>query len=215
MSGDRFAHLDGAYVLGALDPHERAEFEAHLVSCAACRARVEEIRPTVALLAVARADGYVDEVEPVPDTLLPGLLRQAGRERARRRWFTASIAAVAAACLVSLVVVLWPPTKGAGPVTRELQAVRVSPVHATASLVSRSWGTEIDLHCRYDTGVAPNLPYKLRVIDTSSEGYDAGSWTLVPGRVTDFTGGAAVPRDRIKYVQITLEDGTPILQLTV
>lgn len=210
MNGDPFLHFDGAYVLSALDAADRAAFEAHLGTCIACRARVAEIRPTVALLAGARR---LEEAGPAPDTLLPGLLREAARERGRRRMVTASVAAIAAACLVALLVVLWPSTGAAGPTPRELQAVQASPVHATVALVSRQWGTEIEVHCRYDPGVAVNMPYRLRVIDTSNEVYDAGSWTLAPGRTTNFTGGAAVPRDRIKYVQITLEDGRPILQL--
>ena len=39
----RFAHLDGAYVLGSLSPAERLEFEAHLPGCAECSRGVREL----------------------------------------------------------------------------------------------------------------------------------------------------------------------------
>jgi RNA polymerase sigma-70 factor (ECF subfamily) len=35
---DRFAEWDGAYILGALSPAERHEFEDHLVDCDSCAA---------------------------------------------------------------------------------------------------------------------------------------------------------------------------------
>ena len=38
MSTCEYAHLDGSYVLGALSPAERQEFEQHLADCAACSA---------------------------------------------------------------------------------------------------------------------------------------------------------------------------------
>lgn len=52
------------YVLGALDTAEAAAFEAHLASCASCRAEVDELRPVAALLDV-----------DVPDVGLPEDLR--------------------------------------------------------------------------------------------------------------------------------------------
>lgn len=42
-----------AYALGALDPAARPEFEAHLRSCAVCRAEVESLQPAVEALALA------------------------------------------------------------------------------------------------------------------------------------------------------------------
>jgi hypothetical protein len=216
---DPFVHFDGAYVLGALDADDRAAFEAHLATCDACRARVEEVRPTAALLAGMTGADLLAEPVPMPDTLLPGLLRKAGVERTRRRWLTASLAAVAAACLIALVVVVWPSTKAAGPARQQLQAVQASPVRATAALVDRKWGTEIDLRCTYsldsDGGAVPAVPYRLIVVDTSNKSYDAGSWTLVRGGTTTFTGGIAVPRDKIAKVQVTWPNGKPILQLTL
>ena len=83
-SGEPFATMDGAYVLGALDPAERAEFEAHLRTCAACRAEVAEIAPLPGLLGLVRdePESVPDPLLPdplLPDTLLPGLLRRAAR----------------------------------------------------------------------------------------------------------------------------------------
>jgi anti-sigma-K factor RskA len=43
--------LAGAYVLGALDPGERTEFEAHVALCAICAAEVRSLSPVVHALA--------------------------------------------------------------------------------------------------------------------------------------------------------------------
>jgi anti-sigma factor RsiW len=40
----------GAYVLGALEWKERAELEAHLESCATCRAELDRLAPLPELL---------------------------------------------------------------------------------------------------------------------------------------------------------------------
>jgi hypothetical protein len=229
MSVDPFVHADGAYVLGALDAAERAEFEAHLTTCDACRARVDEVRPTVALLAGLAEDAFTDAAitdaaftddaftEPMPDTLLPGLLRRAKRERSRRRLLTASVGSLAAACLVALAILVWPTSSSSpsAPTARALTPVRPSPVSATAALVSKKWGTEIDLTCRYAEEVEAGRPYELRVVDKANIIHPAGSWILVPGHALTWKGGTDVPRDDISKVLITLPDGTAILQLKV
>jgi hypothetical protein len=204
---------DAGYVLGALDDAERRAFEDHLAGCPDCRARVREARAAVDLLGAVTAADLAD-AGPVPDTLLPALLRAARRSRTRRHWLTGTLGAIAAACVIALAVVLWPGSGSGAPPTRSFAAVRPTPITATAKLVARSWGTEIDLRCRYAGQVASYQPYELVVTDTAGTRYHAGSWTLTPGQVTAFTGGAAVPREQIKTVQITTADGTPILQLT-
>jgi hypothetical protein len=215
---DPFRHDDAAYVLGALAPDERAAFEAHLDTCAECRGRVAEARATAGLLAgFTLSDVEVDAADPgpVPDTLLPGLLRRAGRERARRRWVTGSLAAVAAACAVALVVLVWPAGSTSPAPALAFQQVQPSPVSATATVVAKSWGTEIELHCHYVDEIEQGLPYRLIVIDTSHARHDAGSWTLVPDEEVSFTAGTAVPKSDIARIQITLPDGSPILQLNL
>jgi hypothetical protein len=214
MTQDRFLHSDAAYVLGILDDDERREFEAHLETCLECTARVAEVRPTAALLAGVPLSAVIDSV-PMPDTLLPSLLREARRDRNRRRLLTGSLAALAAACVATLVVVLWPSGSSGptGPAPQAFAAVRPGPVTASAQLVAKKWGTEIDLNCRYVSTGNAYVPYHLVVIDKAHHASSAGSWTLVPGRDIHFTGGTSVQRQNIARVQITLADGTPILQL--
>ena len=48
---DRFATWDAAYVLGALSPAERREYEEHLAGCPACQAAVSELAGLPGLLA--------------------------------------------------------------------------------------------------------------------------------------------------------------------
>ena len=49
-NGHEIHALSGAYAVDALDPAEKAEFEAHLAACAACRVEVASLRESTALL---------------------------------------------------------------------------------------------------------------------------------------------------------------------
>jgi anti-sigma factor RsiW len=216
---DPFAYSDAAYVLGALDDADRRAYEVHLETCADCRRSVEELRSTAAMLAVLPRSGDADEPvpEPVPDTLLPGLLRRAEKERRRRRTLTGVIGAVAAACLVALAVVLWPGHSSTpqSPAPIAFSALQPNPLTVSARLTPRAWGTQIDLHCTYPAGDDHNFAYDLVVIDKSNHAHMAGDWSLVPGKAgINFTSGTSVPRDQITRMQIRTPTGTPLLQVT-
>ncbi|ONH30851.1 anti-sigma factor family protein [Pseudofrankia asymbiotica] len=221
MSADPYAHLDAAYVLGGLDRAERAGFEAHLATCPQCQANVAEIVGVPPLLAGLDESAFAEPagapVEPVPDILLPGLLRVAGRERTRRRWLTAGLGLVAAASLTAVVVTAVPPNGQATPAPRAMTALVASPVSAAVALRATQWGTEIDLTCWYrpDASVAPGYEYKLVAYDADGDAYDAGSWRLDPGRKVSLTGGTALTPEQISSVNITKPDGTAILTLAV
>jgi len=213
---DPFIHFDAAYALGALSDDDRDEFELHMAGCAECRARVAEIADLPALLAGLPESAYeaAAEVAAPPDTLLPNLLRQVRREQRRRRLIVTGLTAAVAACLVALAVLVWPSAQPARPTPRQMTAVAASPVQATAALVKRGWGTEIDLVCRYDESAhGPAVPYSLVVVDEHGARYPAGSWALQGGKQIRFTGGTAVALADIASVQITFGD-RPILQLS-
>ncbi|MFS0699293.1 anti-sigma factor [Cellulomonas sp. 179-A 4D5 NHS] len=56
MTADPYREWDAAYVLGALAPDERREFEQHLAGCPACREAVGDLAGMPALLGMVPAD---------------------------------------------------------------------------------------------------------------------------------------------------------------
>lgn len=210
---DPHRYDDAAYVLGALDPDERAAFEAHLMTCAECAARVREINTLPGLLAGIDEGDLIDDA--MPETLLPSLLRAASRQRRRQRFFVGSLAAVAAACVTALIVALWPSSTPAAPARREFVPVAQSPVTASATLTATSWGTAIDVRCHYlNSNVYQSSRYALVVYDRSGKAHRLGDWKLPPARNIDYEAGTALTPGQISKVEITLPDGTPLLQLT-
>src|SRR5215469_15068763 len=103
-------HALGVYVLGAIDPVERAQVDEHLATCADCREELAGLAGLPALLrrvpmaeaqrlAVAdQADSATEETSP--DELLPSLLTRTAQARRVRRW--RELAAAAAVVVVAL-----------------------------------------------------------------------------------------------------------------
>lgn len=206
---DPFVHDDAAYVLGALDPDRRAAFERHLETCPDCRARVQQAASVLPALASVPAEAF----DPVPETLLPGLMRRAAASRRRGRYLFSAVAGAAAAFLAALVLVVWPhPTTQ--PAARAMAAVIATPVRASAALQPKPWGTEIELHCSY-VGEAPATAYLLKVDDRAGHSQTLGTWRLVPERETQYVSGTALRPDQISRVEIALPDGQPVLRLNL
>ena len=207
---DPFEHSDVAYVFGALDATEAAQFETHLAICAACAARVADARELTSLF----ADVTVDEVvAKVPETLLPGLLRRAAVARRRQHWLVGGLAAVAAACIASLVVLVWPSssTPASHSTAIVMTALAPSPVSATVELSQTSSGTSIKLHCVYHGRTGEQVAYGLVVRDRSGSPTTLSTWTLSPGEDQVFPATTALPEDQISELDVTYQ-GTAILK---
>lgn len=121
MTHDQISELLGAYALDAVDPEERDLVEAHLLSCARCRAEVADHREVASLLAHSGSDapeGLWDRIagtleEAPPALQLPPIAELAPRREAavrtgattaagRSRWLPnrANLLVAAAAALV-------------------------------------------------------------------------------------------------------------------
>jgi anti-sigma factor RsiW len=229
MSTDEFALYDAAYVLGALSPADRRDFEEHLKGCAACASSVGELAGLPGLMSKVSEEQLNAQVEAPPATLLPSLARAVRHERARRR-LAIGAAAAAAALLIgvggSVLVrpdsparppVATPSSTPSGTVNLAMSAVVPSAITASARLVDVAWGTSIELTCSYDAkGKAPagGYPYALVVIDRQGVAQQVAAWKAPPGRQLKVTGASSLPRNEIAAVEVRTLSGLALLRLS-
>jgi hypothetical protein len=240
-----FAHHDGSYVLGALSPAERQEFERHLSGCADCARSVRELAGLPGLLGRVEADVLVSPPlpEPVPDTLLPALVREVHRSRRRRAWTTAGLAAASVAAIAAVSVAAAGaltgddggpsadpapsvPTSSAPTAASTGQPVSPSimipvgnaPVRATVAFTRVDWGTRLDLVCTYaplggEYAAPQATTYALVVRSRDGSIEQVATWRALPGRTMRLSGATSLTRRQIASVQVRTADGHPVLQL--
>ncbi len=232
-----FARDDAAYVLGALSPGERLDFERHLGGCDACHRAVRELAGLPGLL--GRIDASVLERppadEPLPETLLPSLSREVRRAQRRRTRLAVGVAAAAAAAAVVIAVVLGsqlggdddssqadvpgPSTASAGVQPETMDPVGDVPVRASLSLEQVTWGTRLGLICTYDPDsveydLPPEVDYTLFVRTRDGRAEQVGSWRSVGGKTMQLSAATAASRDDISSVEVRTLDGRVVLKLT-
>ncbi len=228
------ADLDGSYVLGALAPAERLEFEQHLAGCPECARSVRELAGLPGLL--ARVDPSVlddpPDDPPVPETLLPALVLAVRRARRRRILVGGGAAAAALAAAVVLPLTLTrgdgggaptaQPTAGATaspvPVGRAMAPVGDAPVQARLAFTSVAWGTRLDLSCTYGAEpesyrLPPSVTYRLFVRTRDGRSEQVGTWRSLEGRTMRITAATATPRSDIASVEVRTARGRPVLEL--
>jgi predicted anti-sigma-YlaC factor YlaD len=174
----------GVYLLGAIEPAQRALVDRHLPACAQCRAELAGLAELPALLRrVPVEDAWPlppDATAPTPGPSLAALAGQVSGIR-RRRWrLTAAAALIAgfavAGGLQALHAVVarpqsaaaqWAVTaQGANPATGAWAAVRYT---------SLPWGTELEVQV---TGIAAGTRCELLVTGPRGQDLAAGGWTI-------------------------------------
>ena len=229
----------GVYVLGAIDPAERALVEAHLATCRDCRDELAGLAALPALLArvtaeeavalaagdgpprpAGRADGEA------PPELLATVIDLTAARRRRRRWRDASLG-VAAALIVAAGVFGGlrlgaspaPPRGRVGELPGTAQRPvadrhRRRPAGCPRAWQYRSmgWGTQLAVKV---SGIPVGTSCQLWVIGPG------GSRTLAGGWVTDdhegavwYPGSAGMPAGGVRGFQVTV-GGARTLSLSV
>ena len=223
-----YADWDGAYVLGALSPADRLEFERHLAECATCAPAVREMAGLPGLLGRVDESALADHapasnLPPVPDTVLPRLRREI-RSRARRRLVGTGLLAASAAAVVALALPLvdQPSDGPGGPsgtsvAARPMRAVDGGAMQATVALEPVAWGTRLDLVCTYEPstyagGERPGT-YTLVVRTTDGGAERVGTWRPVAGQAMRLSAATALSRRDIASVEVETAQGEPVLRL--
>jgi hypothetical protein len=232
-----FAHDDAAYVLGALSPSERLDFERHLATCDECARSVRSLAGMPGLL--DRVDPSVLESPPadppLPSTLLPALNRVVEMRRRRRTAIISGIsgisglaAAAAAVAALGVPVVLGgddaPPVTGPGTSSSSTHVETLAmapqgdvPIKATLGLERVTWGTRMLLTCTYDSSwVDVELPdevdYLLFVTTADGRTEQVGSWRSVDGTTMRVPAATSVGRGDIATVEVRTTDGRVVLR---
>ena len=234
-------HDDGAYVLGALSPEDRIAFERHLPGCPECAQSVRELAGLPGLLARVPVD-ILDPEQlpmPVPDTLLPALVRRVHRSQRRRTWITGGLVAAAAAIgdrrggdlhdeprrrraagrriHARTDRITHSGTHPAAPVL--MTPVGSEPISGWLSLTQVGWGTRLDLECSYaqesDAYGDPSWSsYTCTCTPLTAGTEQVASWKAVPGKTIRLGRATASDPDDITNVEVRTAAGATVLQLS-
>jgi hypothetical protein len=228
------AHSDAAYVLGALSPAERLEYERHLPTCAACRRSVAQLAGIPGLLGRVPVESVEEPVvaEPVPSTVLPALVARVRREQ-RRKTVLLTLGAAAAVAAVAVGAAALQSARDDDSRVPEAAATSVSPTVAPAlpmsvvvdygmcakgSLTPVHWGTKLSVSCDYaepeDGHGGHGYDYRLVVFTRDGHSETAMSWYAEPGdSYEDMLGATSVELQDITKLEVQSERGNPILKL--
>ena len=203
---DRLHEWAGAYTIGALEPDDRHEFEAHLRACRACQAEVGRLAALPGLLARIEPDALDD----APDATTASAIERRARaeihglitSRRRWRWITA---AAATALIALTAAIIWP---GGGDDAVELAIGGTTAEAASIRAEPKGWGTE--LRAELD-GLPERAGYQLWTVDTDGAWIVAATWGPTPTGGAKVTGASSTAFGEISRIVVTSHDRTDVI----
>jgi predicted anti-sigma-YlaC factor YlaD len=205
-------HALGIYLVGALDPRERADVEAHLAQCPACRDELAGLAGLPGLMSRLSTEEVLAGPPPVDDALLERLLMSAARGRKvarQRRWLTA-VAAVFV-LLAGSVGGVTAYRAATGPHWHTVAAAS-GPVHMTVKLATVSTGTTMTLTL---SGVPSDEHCRLIAVSDTGERETAGSWEATYTGTAVIKGTTSIGYHHISKLVIETYDGTELVSTSV
>ncbi|WP_345625197.1 anti-sigma factor family protein [Rugosimonospora acidiphila] len=215
------------YVLGALAPAERAQYERHLAGCAECRDEVAELAVLPGLLGRLDTPTAVAIDAPTataPPRLLDSVLRKAGDERGRtmrrRRWQLAG-GGLAAACLAVLAafgvsVMVDRPAPPMKPVVAQMQPLdEDEPIVALIGYGPSNGGTDIRMLCLYESSPQYDTPWMVHLVVYPRGGgqpLQLKPWRVQPGQdAAPSNESIGLAPNNIDHIELERADGTRLL----
>ena len=202
----------GSYVLGSLDPADRAALDAHLPGCPACREELASYAALPALMSRLSIDQVHRPTPEVPPTVLNRALNTVAAERTNtvtqlRRWRRATVLSAAAATIVAVLfgaTLLHTQTPSPPEGTPLIAAAGVS-ASGSASLQAKPWGTALTLQLH---GLPQGDGFTAWVTATNGTRSIAATWTPSPDGHATLTGAANITDTTHAALQIMQGDTT-------
>jgi hypothetical protein len=221
----------GAYLLGSLDPTERADYAAHLPGCPYCLREVGQLAGLPGLL--ARSPGPPQGSRPVPELPAPpalpppgepspveAALREIRRQRSRRRGMVAASLVLVGVVGVGGTAVATTALRqpGTGVTAASALPVQLLPMPGTeataaVALNDKDWGTEIIMRCRY-AGTPGYAPPVYTLVATAADGSNTelAKWTVIPDKDVVLATATDLKRDQLASLEVQDENGTIVLR---
>jgi hypothetical protein len=222
--------LLGVYVLGAIDPAERARVDAHLGGCPDCREELAGLAGLPALLGhvpvaeAARVSGIDDGERLAPGQGMPGpegaggtltpLLARMAHRRKVSRW--RSLAAAAAVVVIAAgaatgAISLTGSGSGSGSGTapageaghwEQVQATDPATLaHVAVRYEAKDWGTVMDASV---TGIPAGTTCQLWVLGRDGHKWAAGGWMVTnPYEQTTYPASSPIQGSAVRGFEVT------------
>ena len=202
----------GSYVLGSLEPADRAALDAHLPGCPDCREELASYAAIPALMSRVSIDQLRQPTPPVPPAVLSRALDAVAVDRAGtatqlHRWRRATVLTAAAAAIVAVVfgaTILRTRTPSPPDGTPLVAAAGVS-ASGSAFLQAKPWGTAVTLQLQ---GLPQGDGFTAWVTAPDGTRSIAASWTPVPDGHATLTGAANITDTNHAALQIMQGDTT-------
>lgn len=221
MSCDETKIALGAYVLDALDAGERAEVDAHLRGCAACRdelAGLATLPPLLSRLSlqdlgesvptVAAPDALFERVvASVRDDDLEGRVTPLRRRRARALLAAAAAVVVIGGGVATAVAV----SGGGGPASNTHFAIR-GPIRMQVTLASQATGTALDVAV---SGLPEDEHCWLVAVGDDGTRDSVGRWVATYAGNARVTGSTSIPAGQLSRLILFGSNGKQLVTVPV
>lgn len=195
----------GAYTIGALDADERAEVEAHLADCAACRDELAGLAVLPGLLGRLSADEAASGLLAV-DTgraeraITAVAVTQRGARLRLRLW---QLAATAALLALVAVLVPWPVGDAGWTLRPQPVASDADTIDGWVRVTEQTWGMQVDIELR---GLPERRGYSLVAVRGDDHRATAASWTATDEGAIRLTGSCYVNAGDLARFEVVAPD---------
>jgi len=200
----------GSYVLGSLDPADRAALDAHLPGCPACREELASYAALPALMSRLSIDQVRQPTPTVPPTVLSRALNTVAAARNStvtqlRRWRRATVLSAATIVAVLFGATLLHTQISSPPEGTPLIATAGVSASGSASLQAKPWGTAVSLQLH---GLPQGDSFTAWVTAPNGTRSIAATWTPSPDGHATLTGAANITDTTHAALQIMQGDTT-------